>query len=106
MNKTTKIILAILIAIIIWLIGYAIASHQKVNAQQEIIDKQQPIVDAASRIAELDRLIEIAQNNYTEAETLKMECEDTWRKEMDKAHEKADEYRAEQSKLLGLIKSR
>lgn len=64
--------------------------HSKVNAQQEIIDKQQPIVDTASRISELEDMIKITQEQYQIAEQSKRECEIMWNKEMDKAHEKAD----------------
>ena len=106
MTKTVKIILAILVAMIIWLIWYAIASQSKINAQQEIIDKQQPIVDTASRIAELDRLIEIAQSDYEDAFNKKIKCESERNTKMDDAHKKADEYRNEQSELMGFLMSR
>lgn len=64
--------------------------HSKVNAQQEIIDKQQPIIDTASRISELEDMIKITQEQYQIAEKSKRECEIKWNQEMDKAHEKAD----------------
>ncbi len=64
--------------------------HSKVNAQQEIIDKQQPIVDTASSISELEDMIKITQEQYQIAEQSKRECEIMWNQEMDKAHEKAD----------------
>lgn len=106
MTKTTKIILAILVAMIIWLIWYAIASQSKINAQQEIIEQQQPIVDTASRIAELDRLIEMAQSDYEDAFNKKIKCESERNTKMDDAHKKADEYRNEQLELMGFLMSR
>ena len=106
MTKLLKIILWILIAVIIILITYSAAIQNKVNAQQEIIDQQQPIVDAANRISELEDLIKEEQTKYQLALDSKKECEVSWTKQMNKAHEKADEYRAEQLKLQGLIMSR
>jgi type II secretory pathway pseudopilin PulG len=106
MTKLIKIILWILIAVIIILITYSAAIQNKVNAQQEIIDQQQPIVDAANRISELEDLIKEEQTKYQLALDSKKECEVSWTKQMNKAHEKADEYRAEQLKLQGLIMSR
>ena len=106
MTKLIKIILWILIAVIIILITYSAAIQNKVNAQQEIIDQQQPIVDAANRISELEDLIKEEHTKYQLALDSKKECEVSWTKQMNKAHEKADEYRAEQLKLQGLIMSR
>jgi len=106
MTKLIKIILWILIAVIIILITYSAAIQNKVNAQQEIIDQQQPIVDAANRISELEDLIKEEQTKYQLALDSKKECEVSWTKQMNKAHEKADEYRAEQLKLQGLILNR
>lgn len=106
MNKTTKIILAILIAIIIWLVGYAIASQQKVNAQQEIIDRQQPIIDTVWRIDELERLIKMSQNDYKESEIQKMECQIFRNNKMNEAHNKAEWFRKEQSELMGFLLDR
>jgi len=106
MTKLLKIILWILIAVIIILITYSAAIQNKVNAQQEIIDQQQPIVDAANRISELEDLIKEEQTKYQLALDSKKECEVSWTKHMNKAHEKADEYRAEQLKLQGLILNR
>ena len=106
MTKKTKIILAILVAMIIWLVGYAIASHQKVNAQQEIIDKQQPIIDTVWRIDELDRLIEMSQNDYNEYLKAKVECQAHRDEKMNEAHEKADWFRQEQEELMGFLLNR
>lgn len=106
MTKLIKIIIWLLIAAVIGLIAYWAAIQNKVNAQQEIIDQQQPIVDAAARISELEDMIKITQEQYQIAEQSKRECEIMWNKEMDKAHEKADWFRKEQAELMGLIKSR
>lgn len=106
MTKLLKIILWILIAVIIILVTYSAGIQNKVNAQQEIIDQQQPIVDAANRISELEDLIKEEQTKYQLALDSKKECEVSWTKQMNKAHEKADEYRAEQLKLQGLILNR
>jgi len=106
MNKTTKIIWAILVAMIIWLIWYAIASQSKINAQQEIIDKQQPIIDTVWRIDELGRLIEMSQNDYNEYLKAKVECQAHRDEKMNEAHEKADWFRQEQEELMGFLMSR
>ena len=106
MTKLLKIIIWLLIAAVIGLIAYWAAVQNKVNAQQEIIDQQQPIVDAANRISELEDLIKEEQTKYQLALDSKKECEVSWTKQMNKAHEKADEYRAEQLKLQGLILNR
>ena len=106
MTKLIKIIIWLLIAAVIGLIAYWAAVQNKVNAQQEIIDQQQPIVDAANRISELEDLIKEEQTKYQLALDSKKECEVSWTKQMNKAHEKADEYRAEQLKLQGLILNR
>lgn len=106
MTKLIKIILWILIAVIIVLITYSAAIQNKVNAQQDIIDQQQPIVDAANRISELEWLIKEQQTNYQIALDGKKECEVSWTKQMNKAHEKADEYRQELTKLQGFLMSR
>jgi len=106
MTKTSKNILMVLVAVIMWLVGYAIASQSKVNAQQKIIEQQQPIVDAASRMAELDRLIELSQNAYQDALENKKACESLRNRKMDEAHKKADEYRNEISELQGFLLSR
>lgn len=106
MTKLLKIILWILVAVIIILVTYSAGIQNKVNAQQEIIDKQQPIIDAANRISELEDLIKEEQTKYQLALDSKKECEVSWTKHMNKAHEKADEYRAEQLKLQGLILNR
>ena len=106
MTKLIKIIIWLLIAAVIGLIAYWAAIQNKVNAQQEIINQQQPIVDAANRIAELEDLIKEEQTKYQLALDSKKECEVSWTKQMNKSHEKADEYRAEQLKLQGLIMSR
>lgn len=105
-NKNWTIFTSILWVIIFWVFAYAMFMHSKVNAQQEIIDKQQPIVDTASRISELEDMIKITQEQYQIAEKSKRECEIMWNKEMDKAHEKADWFRKEQAELMGLIKNR
>ena len=106
MTKLIKIILWILIAVIIILVTYSAAIQNKVNAQQEIIDQQQPIVDAAARIQELDELIKEEQSRYEIALNSKRECEISWVKQMNKAHEKADEYRQELSTLQGFLMNR
>ena len=106
MTKLLKIIIWLLIAAVIGLIAYWAAVQNKVNAQQEIIDQQQPIVDAANRISELEDLIKEEQTKYQLALDSKKECEVSWTKQMNKAHEKADEYRAEQLKLQGLLLNR
>lgn len=105
-NKNWTIFTSILWVIIFWVFAYAMFMHSKVNAQQEIIDKQQPIVDTASRISELEDMIKITQEQYQIAEQSKRECEIKWNQEMDKAHEKADWFRKEQAELMGLIKNR
>lgn len=105
-NKNWTIFTSILWVIIFWVFAYAMFMHSKVNAQQEIIDKQQPIVDTASRISELEDMIKITQEQYQIAEQSKRECEIKWNKEMDKAHEKADWFRKEQAELMGLIMNR
>lgn len=103
MTKTVKIILWIVIAVIVWLFAYGVA---KVNAQQKIIEQQQPIVDAASKMAELDRLIELAQNNYDDALKEKEYCQKYRDWKMNEAHKKAEWYRQEIQELQGFILSR
>lgn len=94
MNKTIKIILII----ILWVISLQlIASHSNAN---EEINK------AKERIAELNQLIDEEKNNYAIAEFWYYESLESWQKEMDKAHNKAEEYRAEIKRLEGFIQSR
>ena len=106
MTKLLKIIIWLLIAAVIGLIAYWTAIQNKVNAQQEIIDQQQPIVDAAARMYELDQLIKEEQSRYEIALNSKKECEVSWTKHMNKAHEKADEYRQELTTLQGFLLNR
>ena len=106
MTKLLKIIICILLAAIILLIAYGAAIQNQVKAQQEIINQQQPIVDAAARIKELDELIKEEQSRYEIALNSKRECEVSWVKQMNKAHEKADEYRQELSTLQGFLMNR
>ena len=106
MTKILKIIICILLAAIILLIAYGAAIQNQVKAQQEIINQQQPIVDAAARIQELDELIKEEQGRYEIALNSKRECEVSWVKQMNKAHEKADEYRQELSTLQGFLMNR
>ena len=99
MTKTAKIILAILIAVIIGLIGYAIAIQDKVKAWNELIETQ-------TRIQELEKIIEDAQFDYAIAETSKNECIESWNAQKEKAHDDAEKARIEIKELQGFILSR
>ena len=99
MNKTTKIILAILIAVIIGLIGYAIAIQDKVKAWNELLETQ-------TRIQELEKIIEDAQFDYAIAETSKNECIESWNEQKEKAHDDAEKARLEIKELQGFLMSR
>lgn len=99
MTKTTKIILAILIAVIIGLIGYAIAIQDKVKAWNELLETQ-------TRIQELEKIIEDAQFDYAIAETSKNECIESWNEQKEKAHDDAEKARLEIKELQGFLMSR
>lgn len=99
MTKTTKIILAILIAVIIGLIGYAIAIQDKVKAWNELLETQ-------TRIQELEKIIEDAQFDYAIAETSKNECIESWNEQKQKAHDDAEKARLEIKELQGFLMSR
>ena len=99
MTKTAKIILAILIAVIIGLIGYAIAIQDKVKAWNELIETQ-------TRIQELEKIIEDAQFDYAIAETSKNECIESWNAQKEKAHDDAEKARLEIKEIQGFLMSR
>lgn len=99
MTKKTKIILAILIAVIIGLIGYAIAIQDKVKAWNELLETQ-------TRIQELEKIIEDAQFDYAIAETSKNECIESWNEQKEKAHDDAEKARLEIKELQGFLMSR
>jgi len=96
MNKITKIILWILIAIIIGLITYSVAIQDKVRAWNELIQTK-------TRLDELEDLIKEAQDNYAIAERAKYECIESWDKEKEKAHDDAEKYRIEMKELQGFL---
>lgn len=99
MTKTNKIIYAILVAIIVGLVAYALIVQPKVNAGQELINAQ-------ARIQELEDLIEDAQLTYAVAESSKQECIESWNKQKEKAHDDAEKYRLEKKELEGFILGR
>ena len=86
------VIMACLIAIIVWL-------EPKAAAGQELIETQ-------NRIAELEDLIEDAQFRWAIAETSKAECVQSWNDQKEKAHNEAEKARLEIKELQGLIMSR
>ena len=64
------------------------------------------IVSTYNRIQELSGMIEEEQTAYRIAEESKIECMTSWEQQKDIAHKNADKYRAEKTKLEGLLKSR
>lgn len=99
MNKTTKIILWLLVAIIVWLVAYSVAIQDKVKAGNDLIQAQ-------ARIEELQLLIEDAQETYSVAEKAKNECIESWNKQKEKAHDDAEKYRIEIKELEGFLLDR
>lgn len=99
MTKTAKIILAVLVAIIIWLVGYSIAIQDKVKAWNDLIQSQ-------ARIEELEKIIADAQFSYSIAETSKKECIESWDNQKQKAHDDAEKARLELKEIQGFLMSR
>lgn len=99
MNKTTKIILALLVAIIVWLVAYSVAIQDKVKAGNDLINAQ-------NRIEELNGIIEDAQFRYAIAETSKNECIESWNNEKVKLHDEAEKARIEINELQGFLMNR
>lgn len=95
-NKTLTLTLA---GIIIVLLTYIVVQTPKVKAWEEL-------TQALTQIEELNNLIKDEQEKYSSAEFAKNECEESFYKKMEQAHNKADEYRNEIKKLEGFIKSR
>lgn len=86
------VIMACLVAIIVWM-------QPKAAAWQELQAKQQ-------RISELEALIEDAQFRYAIAETSKNECIESWNKEKVKLHNDAEKYRIEIAEIEGFLLNR
>jgi len=99
MTKTIKIILAVLIAVIIWLVAYSVAIQDKVKAWNDLIQTQ-------ARLDELDRLIKEEQEKYAYTDVAKAECIEYRDKEKDRAHDSAEKYRIEIKELQGFLMSR
>lgn len=99
MTKTVKIILAVLVAIIIWLVGYSIAIQDKVKAWNDLIQVQ-------ARLDELDSLIKEEQEKFAYADIAKAECIESRDKEKDRAHDNAEKYRIEIKELQGFLMNR
>jgi predicted Holliday junction resolvase-like endonuclease len=99
MNKTTKIILWLLVAIIVWLVAYSVAIQDKVKAWNDLIQTQ-------ARIQELEQLISDAQFDYAVAESSKQECIESWNAQKEKAHDDAEKYRIEMKELQGFLMNR
>lgn len=99
MNKREKIIYTVFLAVMLILIVYILLTHQKVKAGQEIMEKQ-------ARIQELESLILDAQDSYAIAEDSKNECITSRNEQKAKAHEDAEQYRAEIKELQGFLLGR
>lgn len=99
MTKTTKIIYAILITVILGLVWYTLLIQPKVKAWEDLIQTQ-------SRLEELEDLIKEAKENYEIAEKAKYECIDSREKEKEKAHDDAEKYRIEMKELQGFLLNR
>lgn len=99
MNKTTKIILALLVAIIVWLVAYSIAIQDKVKAWNDLIQTQ-------ARLDELESLIKEEQEKYAYTDVAKAECIEYRDKEKDRAHDSAEKYRIEIKELQGFLMNR
>ena len=97
MNTQTKITwFAFLLAM--FGLSYWMIAQSNAKAMEEI-------VSTYNRIQELSGMIEEEQTAYRIAEESKIECMTSWEQQKDIAHKNADKYRAEKSKLEGLIKS-
>lgn len=97
MNTQTKITwFAFLLAM--FGLSYWMIAQSNVKAMEEI-------VSTYNRIQELSGMIEEEQTAYRIAEESKIECMTSWEQQKDIAHKNADKYRAEKSKLEGLLKS-
>ena len=79
-------------------LSYWLIAQSNAKAMEEI-------VSTYNRIQELSGMIEEEQTAYRIAEESKIECMTSWEQQKDIAHKNADKYRAEKSKLEGLIKS-
>ena len=99
MTKITKIILAVLIAVIIWLVAYSVAIQDKVKAWNDLIQAQ-------ARLDELESLIKEEQEKFAYADVAKAECIESRDKEKDKAHDNAEKYRIEMKELQGFLMNR
>lgn len=99
MNKTTKIILWLLVAIIVWLVAYSVAIQDKVKAGNDLIQTQ-------ARLDELESLIKEEQEKYAYTDVAKAECIEYRDKEKDKAHDNAEKYRIEMKELQGFLMNR
>ena len=86
------VIMAILIAVIVWL-------SPKAVAWQEMIETQ-------NRISELEAIIEDAQFRYSIAESAKNECINSWNQEKEKLHDEAEKARIEIKELEGFLLNR
>lgn len=98
-NKIWSIIMTILAVIMACLIAIIIWMQPKAVAWQEMLDKQQ-------RISELQELIEDAQFRYAIAEQSKNECINSWNEQKTKLHNDAEKYRIEISELEGFLLNR
>ena len=99
MNKREKIIYTVFLAVMLILLLYIILTQGKVKAAQEVIAKQE-------RIQELNTLIDEAKASYEIAESSKKECITSRDEQKDKAHQEAEEYRAEIQELQGFLLGR
>lgn len=96
MNTQTKITwFAFLLAM--FGLSYWMIAQSNAKAMEEI-------VSTYNRIQELSGMIEEEQTAYRIAEESKIECMTSWEQQKDTAHKNADKYRAEKSKLEGLLK--
>lgn len=85
-------------ALMIWLVWFTYWAICQDNAKAN-----EELVAAYNRIQELSWLIENESDNWWIAEDAKAECIQSWNQQQEKANKQADIYRAEKSRLEGLI---
>ena len=99
MTKTNKIIYAVLGAIIVGLVAYALIIQPKVNAGAELMD-------AKAQIEILKQQVDNAKAKYDAAVIWKEKCIETWENKKIKAHSEAEYARAQIEALEGFILGR
>ena len=99
MTKLNKIIYAILVAIIVGLVAYALIVQPKVNAGAELMN-------AKAQIELLEQQVENAKAKYNAAISWKEKCIETWENKKINAHNEAEQARAQIKELEGFILGR